>query len=314
VLRPRAMGGRASTTFSDVGKAVVEASPKEVAAAMAGLDTEVLQAVAEASPEEVSAAVIGLDKELRKKILAALMADTSDGSDGDAPKQGNVSGGLSKLIEASEEIEMLKIEAKELREETLVMLDCALPFLAFAFQAGFPISKHDVVAVRRQGCIFPIVRYVCDGLQILMMKPVVPVKMAEIKINRQVGSFIVDSFDAFTRAEMSKKSFLPEVIKFAEHGKFNINDETIELLSPYLRHDCDPVKNWSPWADFRVIDPSIAGKACNAVEGMANFVIAMVQFQGATKIMRPKRNALKVAEAALAKARAQLSAAQAELV
>lgn len=74
----------------------------------------------------------------------------------------------------------------------------------------------------------------------------------------------------------------------------------------------DVGKNWSPFA-HKVLDPELAGKASGAAAGLCKFVGAMVMYHGAAKIVKPKMDALKVAEAKLGKARAELEAAEAEL-
>ena len=87
----------------------------------------------------------------------------------------------------------------------------------------------------------------------------------------------------------------------------------VELLEPYLRYDSNTTKNWSPWKDFPVLDPMVAKKASGAAEGLCKFVGAMVQYRGASKIVKPKLDFLKVQEAKLEKATKELNAAEAEL-
>merc|ERR1719478_1438902 len=106
--------------------------------------------------------------------------------------------------------------------------------------------------------------------------------------------------------------FLPNLFDFAQNEKDNINDETCELLEPYLRFDPDPVKNWTGFP-FKVLDPSLAEKASGAAAGLCKFVGAMVMYHGAAKIVKPRMDALQVAEVKLAKAMGELNAAEAEL-
>ncbi len=51
-------------------------------------------------------------------------------------------------------------------------------------------------------------------------------------------------------------SFLPDLFDFSANEKDNINDETCELLEPYLK-----LENFNP---------AIAKKASNAAEGVEN--------------------------------------------
>eukprot|EP00439_Symbiodinium_sp_Y106_P016057 s9039_g2.t1 len=89
-------------------------------------------------------------------------------------------------------------------------------------------------------------------------------------------------------------------------------DETCELIEPYLRFDPDPNKHWLTWK-HAVLDQQLARKANAAAEGLCKFVGAMVMYHKASKIVKPKMDYLKVQEAKLDKAREDLAEAEAEL-
>jgi len=93
---------------------------------------------------------------------------------------------------------------------------------------------------------------------------------------------------------------------FAENDRDLINDETCELLEPYLNEKI------SPW-NHKVLDQTLAKKASSAAEGLCKFVGAMVMYHEASKIVKPKMHFLKVQEAKLDKAKLELEAAEAEL-
>merc|ERR1719265_1227179 len=141
---------------------------------------------------------------------------------------------------------------------------------------------------------------------------VVPVQPEGKSIAKVPAEFIHDSFEESAKFVLGDMKFLPDLMDFAQTQKDNINDETCELLQPYLRFDEDPKKHWGPFP-FPVLDGSIAGKASKAAEGLCKFVGAMVQYHEAAKIVKPKIDYLKVQEARLAKANAELEAAEAEL-
>merc|ERR1712216_453269 len=107
--------------------------------------------------------------------------------------------------------------------------------------------------------------------------------------------------------------FLPDLFNFATNEKDNINDETCELLEPYLRWDERETHNWSPWAGHKPADPVMAKKASGAAEGLCKFVGAMVQYHFAAKIVKPKMDFLKVQQIRLDKAMGELSRAEAVL-
>merc|ERR1719506_1324217 len=148
---------------------------------------------------------------------------------------------------------------------------------------------------------------------ILRLLKVVDVKTEEKNIKKVAATFIHDSFDEVSKAVLSDIRFLPDLLDFAENEKDNINDETCELLQPYLRYDANPVKNWSPWAHGPALDPDTAKAASGAAMGLCKFVGAMVMYHEAAKIVKLKMDFLKVQEAKLEKAMRELAAAEGEL-
>jgi dynein heavy chain len=203
-----------------------------------------------------------------------------------------------------------KISAE--KAEAQVELDRAIPFLREAEAACNSITKKDITEIKANNNPVDIIRLTFDGLMILQCKPVGPVVVAEKFIAKQTANFIKDSYDDFAKKDLMDMNFLTNILDFAANDKDNINDETCELLEPYLRYDPEPTKNWSPWP-FKVLEPELAGKASGAAAGLCKFVGAMVQYHFAAKIVKPKMDALKVAEARLSAAMSVLAAAEADL-
>jgi len=191
-------------------------------------------------------------------------------------------------------------------------LEKAMPFLHAANEACNSIDKKDIVDLKQNRNPVDVIRFTFDGLLILRGLKVLEVSPETKTINKVGVEFIHDSFDESAKFVLSDMRFLPDLLDFAQNEKDNINDETCELLEPYLRTDEDPKKNWGPFP-FQVLDPGIAAKASKAAEGLCKFVGAMVQYHEAAKIVKPKMDYLKVQEARLAKANAELEAAEAEL-
>jgi len=200
----------------------------------------------------------------------------------------------------------------EEKAEAQIELDKALPFLHEAESACNSITKKDITEIKTNNKPVDIIKLTFDGLQILQSKPVISVKVDEKLINKVSATFIMDSYEEFAKKDLQDMNFLNNILDFAANEKDNINDETCELLEPYLRFDEDAAKNWSPWT-HKALDPDLAGKASGAAAGLCKFVGAMVMYHGAAKIVKPKMDALKVAEARLAKAMGELGAAEAEL-
>jgi len=63
------------------------------------------------------------------------------------------------------------------------------------------------------------------------MIPVAPKNMGILK---QEIPFIADSFDDYTKSTMTNQNFLNNLFDFSANEKDNINEETVELLEPYI--------------------------------------------------------------------------------
>lgn len=83
---------------------------------------------------------------------------------------------------------------------------------------------------------------------------------------------------------------------FGKEGKDNINEETIELLSPYI--------------DLETFTPTVAKNASKAAEGLCTWVRSMKFYHENSKIVKPKLEALKIKEANLEAADKALQAAK----
>lgn len=46
--------------------------------------------------------------------------------------------------------------------------------------------------------------------------------------------FVADSFDEYAKSTLTNQNFLKSLFDFSANEKDNINEETIELLEPYL--------------------------------------------------------------------------------
>merc|ERR1719473_523196 len=118
-------------------------------------------------------------------------------------------------------------------------------------------------------------------------------------MNKQTIDFIHDSYDEYGKPNMSQMSFLPDLFDFNINQRDNINDETCELLMPYL--------------NLENFNPAVAKKASSAAEGLCKWVGAMRMYHEAAKIVKPKMDFLKVQEAKLGVAMKELAAAEGEL-
>ncbi|OEH76364.1 dynein gamma flagellar outer [Cyclospora cayetanensis] len=157
-----------------------------------------------------------------------------------------------------------KEEIEREQEDANNDLQAALPYLREAEDAVKSITAKDIVELKTMKTPSDIIRLVFDGVLILLQNRLVEVK-----------------------PESKKKE------------KDNINDETCELLLPYL--------------ELEHFNPAVAKKASNAAEGLCKWVGAMVMYHEAAKIVKPKMDYLTVQTARVHTALRQLSEAEDEL-
>jgi dynein heavy chain len=71
---------------------------------------------------------------------------------------------------------------------------------------------------------------------ILNHRPTDKVSVTEIKVGKTEHQlFVMDSYDTFAKKMMVESGFLNILLDFSMKDKDNINEETMELLEPYLK-------------------------------------------------------------------------------
>lgn len=98
---------------------------------------------------------------------------------------------------------------------------------------------------------------------------------------------------------------LRNLSEFSLNEKDNINEETIELLDPYI--------NLKTLDDEPIFVPEVAKITSNALEGLCTWCAAMSDYHKASKIVKPRLRLLDVKTAELAEAQENLRKAQEEL-
>jgi len=74
-----------------------------------------------------------------------------------------------------------------------------------------------------------------DCVLILNHRPLEKVSATEIKVGKNEHQlFVMDSYDSYAKKMMVENGFLNMLLDFATQHKDNINEETMELLEPYL--------------------------------------------------------------------------------
>merc|ERR1719379_1047831 len=177
-----------------------------------------------------------------------------------------------------------------------------MPFVYEAEAAAKSIQPKDIGELRTMKQLSDIIKLITDGLVILFMGPLLPVKPAQMTLNKVTIDFIQDSYAEPGQGRsitFGNGDFLKNLMYFNSYTRDDINDETCELLMPYLA-----LENFNP---------GVAKKASSAAEGLCKWVGAMRMYHEAAKIVKPKLDYLKVQDGKLSVAMAELAAAEAEL-
>eukprot|EP01029_Cantina_marsupialis_P005375 TRINITY_DN157_c1_g2_i1.p1 TRINITY_DN157_c1_g2~~TRINITY_DN157_c1_g2_i1.p1 ORF type:complete len:3733 (+),score=1529.44 TRINITY_DN157_c1_g2_i1:1436-11200(+) len=171
----------------------------------------------------------------------------------------------------------------------------AQPFVDLAVTAIQSIKPAHIQEIKKLPKPSDIIRLVFDGVLLLFYKPVLPVKQTELVISKQNVTFLEPSYSN-AQVMMSDAQFLKNLFAFE---KENINEETVELLAPYIA--------------LEGFDAKVAKSASQAAEGLCVWVGAMKSYYEASKIIKPKLEALAVAEAQMEVAEKNLAAAEKRL-
>ena len=262
-------------------------------------------------------------------------------------KAQRVSLGLEKLISGGEQVEVMKIalakqkvklnaaekeaekmlvglqksaaEAKEEGEKVAVIatacnadadriaiekkqcqadLDKAMPYVYEANDAIKSISKSDIQEISNLKNPPDLVKVVFDTVLLLFFKPLTKLEHGTSSIAKQEHLFIKPNWDESKRLMSDAAKLLAMLLEFGEVGKDQMNAETVEFLLPYI--------------DFPYFNAEFAKKASNAAAGLCKFCRAMKFYYEASKIVKPKLEALAIAEGSLKVALAALAAAEAK--
>ncbi|KAG9402276.1 hypothetical protein AC1031_006904 [Aphanomyces cochlioides] len=212
----------------------------------------------------------------------------------EAKKENDIVG---KIKERCEHDASIIRREKEDAEEDLAK---AQPFLDEAERAVSSIKPNDLNELKKLAKPGDIIKLIFDCVAILQMYPVAKVEKSQITINKKSMDFLLDSYGIVKQGMLSDTRFLQHVFHFSKVEKDNINDETIELLMPYL--------------ELEGFSPVVAKNASKAAEGLCTWVIAMTKYHHASKVVKPKLETLRVAEGRLEAAQGDLRSAEEKLM
>jgi len=174
----------------------------------------------------------------------------------------------------------------------------AQPFVDEANAAIDSIKPAHIGEIKKLANPSDIIKLVFDCVLILFQLPMANVKATKVTMAKTDIPWFEPSFKQALQM-MSNPNFLAQLVEFGNTGKDMMNDETIEFLSVYI--------------DIEQFNPAVAKNASTAAEGLCTYVRAMKFYHEASKIVKPKMEALAVAENQMEAANAALEAAEARL-
>lgn len=146
-----------------------------------------------------------------------------------------------------------------------------------------------------------MVRIIFDCVNILFKRGLEPVSALAIVIDKKDAAFITDSFLEHGSKTMNGP-FLPDLLQFSSYEKDQINEETIELLEPYL-NIVDVT------GEIKLFDADVAKKTSSALWGLCTWAGAMSDYHKQSKIVKPKLHMLEVKTVELEEAQEKLRGA-----
>jgi dynein heavy chain len=123
------------------------------------------------------------------------------------------------------------------------------------------------------------------------------VEPGELNMLKVTTPFIKDSYGH--AGKKFQGPLLKQLYEFSDNDKDFINEETIELIEPYIM-----LKTPDGRALF---EGDVAAKASNALKGLCNWSAAMSDYHKASKIVKPKLRLLEIRTTQLAEAEEKLA-------
>ena len=167
------------------------------------------------------------------------------------------------------------------------------------------IKPKDIGELKTSNRPVDTTKLIMDTIHILFQRHLDPVKPkgdGGMYILKQSTPFVADSYDTpnvGTKSTLSSPNFLKDLLDFSNMEKDNINEETIELLHPYLTLRTPK--------DEEIYTPEVAQKSSTALIGMAIWTAAMSDYHKQSKIVKPKLRLLEIKMGELKEAETNLA-------
>ena len=200
------------------------------------------------------------------------------------------------MIKADCEAEKARIETE--RADCQKDLDKAIPIVELAEKAIGMIKPADIANMKTfKSNPADILRVVLEGVLVVLQRPLDNVTMMTANIKDPEGKpaewQIVAPSWGNAVALLSDSRFLQYIQDFDRDA---LCEETVEMIETVV--------------DAPYFSPETAGKASGAALGLATWVVAMKDYFYAVRIVKPKQEALAIAEGQLKSALAKLAQAE----
>jgi dynein heavy chain len=153
------------------------------------------------------------------------------------------------------------------KEQADKELAAAMPALEKAKEAVASIKPADIVELKGTRNATDTTRLIFDTVNILFQDSMNPVGPRDYNMIKAVTPFIQDSYDDHTSRKL-QGPLLKQLIDFSDNEKDNINEETIELLEPYLTVKTPPKDGKD---GEKLFTPENAAKASAALRGLCTW-------------------------------------------
>jgi len=120
------------------------------------------------------------------------------------------------------------------RQNAQADLDKAMPILEKAVKAAGGIKPADITEIKTNNKPGDIMKVMFDCVLLVTQRPILPITMKqETTFAKKTFPFYTDSYFEYS-VKMLTPDFCNQILKFTAEEKDYINDETVELLEPYL--------------------------------------------------------------------------------
>ena len=247
--------------------------------------------------EDVEAMKVVLAEEQRKLEVATLetnkMLASLEISSAEAQKEGDQVASIK--VRCEDDAARIAAEKAACEQD----LAKAQPFVKEAEAAIASIKPAHIGEIKKLPNPSDIIKLVFDGVLILFQKPLNTVRPAKLSVAKKELAFIETSFKPYAMNMLNDSRFLQILLEFGQVGKDKINEETIEFLQPYM--------------ELEHFTSAVAKNASAAAEGLCTWVRAMTSYHEASKVVKPKLEALSLAQAQMDAANKALGAAESRL-